>query len=374
MGEVEYITRGREKHHQRCFNCHELGHTLQSCLKPPMILCYNCHAIGHKTYECKSAKRCHLCGENGHLAKACTNRSNKTADLLEMIGPGGVSPGGVSPGGVGPNLLAGSGGASPGGVGTNLAGSGGSQGAPDGASPIGASQIGVSPIGVTTQNGDTHHLSAHHKAISPMATLGGASPIGTTLPPYVHAHVVHKHTHFDGHCRENRCDHHQSSTPKQVITTLYMPCMVPVNNMVVNLLPTVVPLAHHVTCVQANRIIPEAEKLLTALKGWRAIGQKEIDDKVDDLIIQIQKLLEQKKRNSGSSFVSGCCQELVVMSTNHSPGTAGPGIIPSPSSLGPLGPLAESPPGHHLCAHCNQMISCELTSAKLCYSPDCCRV
>eukprot|EP01054_Gregarina_sp_Poly1_P000154 Gregarina_sp_Poly_1__153@NODE_1033_length_5290_cov_286_769864_g717_i0_p1_GENE_NODE_1033_length_5290_cov_286_769864_g717_i0NODE_1033_length_5290_cov_286_769864_g717_i0_p1_ORF_typecomplete_len653_score58_30zfCCHC/PF00098_23/0_00017zfCCHC/PF00098_23/1_3zfCCHC/PF00098_23/0_0095zfCCHC_3/PF13917_6/0_58zfCCHC_3/PF13917_6/0_0041zfCCHC_3/PF13917_6/0_14zfCCHC_4/PF14392_6/0_34zfCCHC_4/PF14392_6/1_1zfCCHC_4/PF14392_6/0_13zfCCHC_6/PF15288_6/1_6zfCCHC_6/PF15288_6/1e03zfCCHC_6/PF15288_6/0_41PHD_4/PF16866_5/0_1 len=74
-----------EKEHQRCFNCHSLGHFSTECPEPQMTLCYNCREQGHKTFECSRTLSCRHCGQVGHKERQC--KIKKSGDPTIVVSP-----------------------------------------------------------------------------------------------------------------------------------------------------------------------------------------------------------------------------------------------------------------------------------------------
>lgn len=55
-----------------CRKCNKPGHVVAQCTA---VVCKNCKTEGHETKDCQASKNCNLCGEGGHLYRACPKRA-----------------------------------------------------------------------------------------------------------------------------------------------------------------------------------------------------------------------------------------------------------------------------------------------------------
>ncbi|XP_072129091.1 uncharacterized protein [Mobula birostris] len=68
-----------------CRNCGKEGHIAAQCR---VVMCRNCKIEGHLTKDCTQAKACNLCGQAGHLYRACPRRGGTYAQATR----GGAGP------------------------------------------------------------------------------------------------------------------------------------------------------------------------------------------------------------------------------------------------------------------------------------------
>ncbi|XP_055517958.1 zinc finger CCHC domain-containing protein 3-like [Leucoraja erinacea] len=55
-----------------CRKCNKPGHVAAQC---STVVCKNCKLKDHATKNCQVSKNCNLCGEAGHLYRACPKRA-----------------------------------------------------------------------------------------------------------------------------------------------------------------------------------------------------------------------------------------------------------------------------------------------------------
>ncbi|XP_056409589.1 uncharacterized protein LOC130330737 [Hyla sarda] len=63
-----------------CRKCKRYGHRKDFC---DIVWCYKCQEEGHEPEACKVKKKCHLCGDEGHLAVMCPKKKKKKKEVMK---------------------------------------------------------------------------------------------------------------------------------------------------------------------------------------------------------------------------------------------------------------------------------------------------